>query len=69
LQRTTPTRVTISVTINPIVSAISGAYVLDEPVTVNLVLALLLVATGILVASVTPRRRRSGWSDAIKASN
>jgi drug/metabolite transporter (DMT)-like permease len=51
LQRTTPTRVAISVTINPIVSAIFGAYALDEPITVNLVLGLLLVALGILVAS------------------
>jgi drug/metabolite transporter (DMT)-like permease len=37
------------------VSAIFGAYALDEPITVNLVFGLLLVATGILVASVTPK--------------
>ena len=55
LQRTTPTRVAISVTVNPIASAIFGAYALDEPITVNLVLGLLLVATGILVASSTSK--------------
>jgi drug/metabolite transporter (DMT)-like permease len=55
LQRTTPTRVAISVTVNPIASAIFGAYALDEPITVNLVLGLLLVAIGILVASSTPK--------------
>jgi drug/metabolite transporter (DMT)-like permease len=37
------------------VSAIFGAYALDEPITVNLVLGLLLVAIGILVASSTPK--------------
>ncbi|CAN7337869.1 DMT family transporter [Bradyrhizobium sp. LjRoot220] len=51
LQRTTPTRVAISVTVNPIASAIFGAYALDEPITVNLVMGLLLVAAGISVAS------------------
>lgn len=55
LQRTTPTRVAISVTVNPIASAIFGAYALDEPITVNLVMGLLLVATGILVASSTSK--------------
>ena len=56
LQRTTPTRVAISVTVNPIASGIFGAYALDEPVTVNLITGLLLVATGILVASATPKQ-------------
>ena len=55
LQRTTPTLVAISVTSNPIVSAIFAVYALDEPITVNLVLGLLLVAAGILVASSTPK--------------
>jgi hypothetical protein len=32
---------------NPIVSAIFGAYALNEPITINLVLGLLLVAIGI----------------------
>jgi drug/metabolite transporter (DMT)-like permease len=69
LQRTTPTRVAISVTVNPIASAIFGAYALDERIAINLVLGLLLVATGILVASVTSKRRLPGSSDAVEASN
>jgi uncharacterized membrane protein len=36
------------------VSAIFAAYALEEPITVNLVLGLVLVAIGILVASATP---------------
>jgi drug/metabolite transporter (DMT)-like permease len=51
LERTTPTRVAISVTVNPIVSAIFGAYVLGEPITANLVAGLALVAIGIAVAT------------------
>jgi drug/metabolite transporter (DMT)-like permease len=50
LERTTPTRVAISVTVNPIVSAAFGAYALDEPITTNLIIGLLLVAAGIRVA-------------------
>jgi drug/metabolite transporter (DMT)-like permease len=51
LERTTPTRVAISVTINPIVSAVFGAYVLSEPITINLIAGLVLVAIGIAVAT------------------
>jgi drug/metabolite transporter (DMT)-like permease len=51
LARTTPTRVAISVTINPIMSATFAAYALGEPVTANLALGLLLVASGIAVAT------------------
>src|SRR5262245_11766813 len=51
LERTTPTRVAISVTINPIASAMLAAYALGEPITPDLVLGLLLVAAGIAVAT------------------
>jgi drug/metabolite transporter (DMT)-like permease len=50
LERTTPTRVAVSVTVNPIVSGIFGVYALGEPVTINLVIGLLLVAVGIAIA-------------------
>ncbi|MBO0754248.1 MAG: DMT family transporter [Bradyrhizobiaceae bacterium] len=50
LERTTPTRVAVSVTVNPIVSGIFGVYALGEPVTINLVIGLLLVAAGISIA-------------------
>ena len=51
LERTTPTRVAISVTVNPIASAVFGAYVLGEPITANLIAGLALVAIGIAVAT------------------
>jgi len=51
LERTTPTRVAISVTVNPIASAIFGAYALNEPITINLVVGLVIVAVGIAVAT------------------
>lgn len=50
LARTTPTRVAVSVTVNPIVSGIFGAYVLGEPVTINLMIGMLVVALGIVLA-------------------
>jgi drug/metabolite transporter (DMT)-like permease len=43
--------VAISVTVNPIASAGFAAYALGEPVTVNLLLGLLLVAAGIWIAT------------------
>lgn len=50
LERTTPTLVAISVTVNPIVSGIFGVYALGEPITINLVVGLLFVAAGIAIA-------------------
>lgn len=60
LERTTPTRVAISVTVNPIVSGLFGACVLGEPIGHNLVFGLLIVAAGIVVATShqAPDRRR-----------
>jgi drug/metabolite transporter (DMT)-like permease len=58
LERTTPTLVAISVTVNPIVSGIFGVYALREPITINLVMGLLLVAAGIAIA--TRKRGRMG---------
>jgi drug/metabolite transporter (DMT)-like permease len=55
LERTTPTRVAISVTVNPIASALFGAALLDEPITLDLALGLVLVAIGIAVAMSKPR--------------
>ena len=51
LEKTTPTRVAISVTVNPIVTAAFAAYVLSEPITINLLVGLFLIAMGIVVAS------------------
>jgi drug/metabolite transporter (DMT)-like permease len=51
LERTTPTRVAIAVTVNPIVSALFAAHALDEPISANLMLGLLLVTSGIAIAT------------------
>jgi drug/metabolite transporter (DMT)-like permease len=56
LERTTPTRVAISVTVNPIASALFAAFALGEPITLNLVLGLCLVAAGILLATTKADR-------------
>ena len=53
LSRTTPTRVAISVTVNPITAALVGAMLLDEPIRWNLVVGLVAV-----VRSASGSRRR-----------
>ncbi len=58
LSRTTPTRVAISVTVNPITAALVGAMLLDEPITWNLVVGLIAVALGIWIATTVGRRIR-----------
>jgi drug/metabolite transporter (DMT)-like permease len=56
LSRTTPTRVAISVTVNPITAALVGAALLDEPIAWNLVVGLIAVALGIWIATTVSRR-------------
>lgn len=51
LSRTTPTRVAISVTVNPITAALVGALLLGEPVRWNLVVGLVAVFVGIWIAT------------------
>jgi drug/metabolite transporter (DMT)-like permease len=55
LSRTTPTRVAISVTINPITAALVGAVLLDEPIRWNLVVGLMAVVLGISIATAVGR--------------
>jgi drug/metabolite transporter (DMT)-like permease len=55
LGRTTPTRVAISVTVNPVTAALVGAVLLAEPLRWNLVLGLAAVMAGIWVASTQGR--------------
>jgi drug/metabolite transporter (DMT)-like permease len=51
LGRTTPTRVAISVTVNPISASVIGALMLDEPLRWNLLLGVLTVFAGICIAT------------------
>jgi drug/metabolite transporter (DMT)-like permease len=56
LERTTPTRVAISVTVNPITASAVGALLLNEPIGWNLVLGIVTVFAGIWIATTTSRR-------------
>jgi threonine/homoserine efflux transporter RhtA len=58
LSRTTPTRVAISVTVNPITAALVGAVLLDEPIRWNLIVGLMAVALGIWIATTVSCRIR-----------
>lgn len=59
LERTTPTRVAISVTVNPISASLVGALLLHEPLGWNLVLGVVAVFIGIWIATTTRRRPHS----------
>lgn len=53
LGRTTPTRVTISITVNPVAATLVGAILLDEPLRWNLIAGVSVVAIGIWIATTT----------------
>ena len=51
LARTTPTRVAVSVTVNPVTASLLGLALLGEPVGVDLILGMVAVAAGIALAT------------------
>jgi drug/metabolite transporter (DMT)-like permease len=51
LERTTPTRVAISVTVNPITASLMGAALLHEPLSWNLMTGIVMVFIGIWIAT------------------
>jgi drug/metabolite transporter (DMT)-like permease len=53
LERTTPTRVAISVTVNPITASIVGDLLLHEPLSWNLAAGIVTVFIGIAIATTT----------------
>lgn len=55
LERTTPTKVAISVTVNPIAASLVGAAFLGEPLRWNLMAGIVTVCAGIWIAT-TPSR-------------
>lgn len=57
LRRTTPTKVTVFLTLNPVVAMLLGAAVLGESVTVIQLVGLVLVLSGILLVNTTSRTR------------
>jgi drug/metabolite transporter (DMT)-like permease len=54
LERTTPTRVANTMTVNPIAASLLAAVLVNEPIGLNLVLGVAAVAAGIWLASTTP---------------
>ncbi len=58
LERTTPTRVAISVTVNPLSAALTGAVLLDEPLRWSLAVGIATVFAGIVIATIEPRSPR-----------
>lgn len=53
LERTTPTRVAISVTVNPITASLVGSVLLGEPLSWTLTAGILTVVAGIWIATTT----------------
>jgi drug/metabolite transporter (DMT)-like permease len=60
LQRTTPTLVANTMTVNPITAGLLAAQLVGEPVTLNLVGGLVAVFTGIFIATTGARPIESG---------
>jgi drug/metabolite transporter (DMT)-like permease len=63
LEHTTPSRVAITVTMNPVAAVILGAFVLSEPVTWRLLVGLAAIVAGITIANwsaLLAGLRRSG---------
>ena len=58
LERTTPTRVAISVTVNPVTASVVGAWLLTEPLRWNLAAGIVAVFAGIWIATTTGERAR-----------
>ncbi len=55
LERTTPTRVTNTMTVNPISASLLAAVLVGEPIGLPLMLGIIAVGAGIWLASSTPR--------------
>lgn len=58
LERTTPTRVAISVTVNPITASLVGATLLHEPLRWSLIGGVVTVFAGIWIATTAGRSRK-----------
>jgi drug/metabolite transporter (DMT)-like permease len=56
LERATPTRVANTMTVNPIAAALLATQLVDEPITLNLVVGLFAVFFGIWIATTEPAK-------------
>ena len=66
LERTTPTRVASTITINPITASLVAALLIGEPIRANVLLGVVGVGTGIWIAS-TERRARADITSSERA--
>ena len=62
LARTTPTKVTNTITLNPLTASIVASFLVGEPIGLSLIVGIAAVFTGILVASTGGR---SDWQGAV----
>ncbi|MBU2408568.1 MAG: DMT family transporter, partial [Gammaproteobacteria bacterium] len=69
LERTTPTRVAISITVNPIAAAVVGALLLHEPLRWNLCVGVAAVFAGIWIATPSGRSRNDASGSRHGAKN
>jgi len=64
LQRTTPTLVANTMTVNPIAAGLLAKKLVGEPITLNLVGGLIAVFAGIWIATMGPSQRKAAPSPA-----
>ena len=63
LERTTPTRVAISITVNPVAASLVGATLLGEPLRWNLAAGIVTVFIGIWISSTQSRLKAAAGTD------
>jgi drug/metabolite transporter (DMT)-like permease len=56
LERTTPTRVAVTMTVNPIAAGLLATRLVGEPITANLVFGLVAVFAGIWIATTETKK-------------
>jgi len=57
LERATPTRVANTMTVNPIAAGLLATQLVDEPITLNLIMGLIAVFAGIWIATTEARKK------------
>ena len=57
LERATPTRVANTMTVNPIAAGLLATQLVDEPITLNLIMGLIAVFAGVWVATTEARKK------------
>ena len=56
LERTTPTRVANTMTVNPIAAGLLATQLVGEPITLNLIIGLIAVFAGIWIATTETKK-------------